>query len=112
MIYTLPLPPSGTNNAYHTSNGKWYKDRDIVLWERECLYMLRKKVDLLTGGITVNIGFYFPDNRRRDIDGKIKFVLDLCQKAGFYVDDSEVVNLIVSKRIDKNNPRLEMEVYV
>ncbi len=108
----LPLPPS-TNHAYHTNKGKWYKDESVTIWEDGCIYKLKKAkwhfYNLPT--ICVHIAFYFGDNRRRDIDGKIKFVLDMLQKAGAYKDDNLVTDLIVSKRIDKKNPRLEIDVY-
>lgn len=110
--FILPLPPIGTNNAYHSGKGHWYKDSKVKEWEEECLWKLKKKVKLTDKEfITVNIGFYFGDHRRRDIDSLIKFTLDLGTKAGFYKDDSLITDLIVSKRIDSKKPRLEICVY-
>lgn len=113
LLFTLPLPPTGTNHAYHTSRGRWYKDQRIVDWENECLMLLLggvQKIDY-TSILVVNIGFYFGDKRKHDIDGRIKFVLDLFEKAGAYGNDSEVTDLIVSKRFDKADPRMQVEIY-
>lgn len=109
----LELPPTGTNHAYHTNNGRWYKDSKISVWEDAQLYKLKhtKPVQIRPEGLCVNIGFYDADKRRRDIDGRIKFVLDLLQKAGFYKDDSLITDLFVSKRYSKEDPHLEVSVY-
>lgn len=110
----LDLPPTGTNHAYHTNNGRWYKDDKISVWEKAQLYKLkgvRKPPQAFPDELTVSIGFFDKDKRRRDIDGRIKFVLDLLQKAGFYKDDCLITNLIVSKRYDRENSRLEICVF-
>lgn len=112
MNFVLPLPPLGTNDGYHTNKGRWFKDPKVKRWEEECLWLLKGKVKAVKrDGVGVNIGFYYPDKLRRDIDGRIKFVLDLFTKAGAYKDDSLVTDLIVAKRLDKNHPRLEVEIY-
>lgn len=112
MKYTLPLPPTGTNHAYHTNQGRWYKDSKVTGWEADCLYRLKGKVKKITKeNITVNICFYDGDKRRRDIDGRIKSVLDLFTKAGAYEDDLMVMSLIVTKRYDKESPRMEVDIY-
>ena len=110
----LPLPPSGVNNAYHTGKGgRWYKDKDVKDWEEECLWLLKpikKWTKFNKGVVIVNIQFYFPNNRF-DIDSKIKFVLDMLQKAGAYQNDREVTQLWVVKHIDKKNPHMKVQVY-
>lgn len=111
--FILPLPPKSTNSGYKTGRGNFYKDESIKEWESDCLWTLRGvfKKPIEKEMITVNIGFYFGNKRRNDIDGKIKYVLDLLQRAGAYTDDSLVTDLIVAKRFDKENPRLEVEIY-
>ena len=85
-------------------------------WETECLYLLMGKVKKIERDVaTVTLKFYFGDlkemrRRRNDIDGRIKFCLDLLTKAGVYDDDSLVTDLIVQKRYDPENPRLEIGV--
>ena len=43
-----------------------------------------------------------------DIDGRIKPVLDLLQKANIVEDDSVFNDLIIRKRFDKEHPRIEI----
>jgi Holliday junction resolvase RusA-like endonuclease len=113
MKTRLPLPPLSTNHSYHTSNGRWYKDEQMTVWEDECLYKLKrvKKPFSPQSSYTVEIDFYFGNKRKNDIDGRIKGVLDMLGKAGFYPDDSLITRMIVSKQFDRENPRLEVLVY-
>lgn len=65
--------------------------------------------------IIVTLRFYYQNlkeigKRKNDIDGRIKFCLDLLTKAGVYDDDSLVTDLVVQKRYDPENPRLEIGV--
>lgn len=108
-MYTLPLPPTGTNNAYHTNKGRWFKDSKVHKWEKECLLLLQPQIIPTTGPVFLKIKFYDKDKRRRDIDGRIKSTMDLFQKAGLYVDDCLVDHLEVWKEYDKENPRVEVE---
>lgn len=110
MIITLPIPPLSTNHGYHTSGGRWYKDKKLTGWEEECLWVLKKEQKKVQEQYSVGIWFYFGNKRRNDIDGRIKPVLDLLQKAGFYLDDSLVTSLVVKKSYDKENPRVELIV--
>lgn len=110
MFITLPIPPVSTNHGYHTSGGRWYKDKKLTDWEEECLWILKNHTKFIKEEYSVVINFYFGNKRKNDIDGRIKPVLDLLQKAGFYPDDSLITELRVSKRYDKENPRLEVGV--
>lgn len=55
----------------------------------------------------VNITYYFPDKRRRDPDNYSgKFLLDGLTKAGIIKDDSfNNIDLILTGRVDRDNPR-------
>ncbi len=110
MRFTLPIPPTGTNNGYHTNQGRWYKDSKLVNWETECLYLLKGKVHLLEGAVSVKIVFVDKDKRRRDIDGRIKPVLDLLTKAGVYPDDQFVTHLEVWKEYKKDDSKVILEI--
>lgn len=112
-VINLTMSPAGTNHSYHTNGKRWYKDERITSWEKENLWLLKKVKyrPAKTEDFCVNIGFYFDNKRKNDIDGRIKAVLDILGKAGFYPDDSLVIDLIVSKRYDKEKPRIEVSVY-
>lgn len=60
----------------------------------------------------VNITYYFKDKRRRDPDNYSgKMLLDPLVKEGILIDDSfDVVTLVLDGKVDKQNPRTEIEI--
>lgn len=60
----------------------------------------------------VNITYYFKDQRRRDPDNYSgKMLLDPLVKEGILKDDSfDVVTLVLDGKVDKHNPRTEIEI--
>ena len=62
----------------------------------------------LSGPVSVSAVFYFP-NKRGDLDNRIKVLLDALQDV-HYADDKQVHYLEATRRIDKANPRVEVEI--
>ena len=54
----------------------------------------------LTGFLSVELYFYPPDNRRRDIDNVQKCLLDSLEKGGLLADDYQIKRLL-SERLEK-----------
>lgn len=63
----------------------------------------------LEGDVCVNVIFYFPDNRRRDMDAHLKALQD-SMSGIVYHDDSQINELHVFKYVDKDNPRVEVSI--
>ena len=65
----------------------------------------------------VLLTFYLPTNRQVDTDNLAKSVLDGMQPAKrgrgavVYRDDSQVVSLTVEKHVDRERPRVDVEVW-
>lgn len=63
----------------------------------------------------VQMKFYFPDRRRRDLDNGVKAVLDGLQHhksvPGVFRDDSQVDAFSCIRGYDKANPRVEIEIW-
>lgn len=62
-----------------------------------------------TDPIALNVIFYFPNKRRRDVDNCLKALLDCCTGL-LYADDSQIEELHVYKKIDAKNPRTVVQV--
>lgn len=60
--------------------------------------------------VDIAIEFYLPDRRKRDLDNLSKNVLD-AMNGIVYMDDRQVVNLLLSKYIDANSPRAVVRVF-
>lgn len=116
----MPLPP-GINHAYRPlSHGfigtealnqfkadaalllsQGYHDWPIITAIRKA----RQKVPL-----RVDLHFFFRYLWKNDIDGPIKFALD-AMFTRLEMNDVQIVNLHVTKQVDNDNPRTEIEVY-
>lgn len=99
--------PISVNRMYRgrkflTKDGKATKD--AIAWE----IASQVKSEPLVGSVAVNVLFYFK-NPRMDIDNALKALLD-CMTGIIYKDDSQIEELHVFKMIDKENPRIEIQV--
>ena len=105
------MPPSNVNHMYQrTRYGGVYKNPDIAKWELACRPAMKKQKKQEKDSYSVSMSFYHDNKRKNDIDSKLKIVLDMLQREGVYPDDCLVTDLVVAKRYDKANPRLELEV--
>lgn len=111
---TLPLPPSV--NSYHRSvplrNGvpKVLISRAGRAWKKKALQIAQmQKPQTLEGEVAVTLTVYFRD-RRRDLDNTVKPCLDLLQAIGVVANDRQVWRIAMERKIDKGDPRVEIEV--
>ena len=93
----LPYPPSINSYWRHVGSrvliskpGRQYR-QDVTELCRD------RRLEMLLGQLIVDITLYPPDRRRRDVDNSLKALLDALQHGGVYADDSQVVQLSVSK---------------
>ena len=61
------------------------------------------------GSVALNVLFYFPDKRKRDIDNCLKSLLDCCTGI-LFEDDSQIEELHVYKQVDVKNPRTIIQI--
>ncbi|HET7322653.1 MAG TPA: RusA family crossover junction endodeoxyribonuclease [Longimicrobiaceae bacterium] len=111
---TLPVPPSV--NSYHrsvtTRSGvaKVLVSRAGRAWKKKALQLAAmQRPQAVEGEVAVTLRVYFP-GRRRDLDNVAKPCLDLLQAAGVLANDRHVWRLVMERRIDRGNPRIEIEV--
>jgi len=107
------IPP--TNNKYmgNSHNFNEYR-REKERWHwliKEAINKAQKPKTPLVRAV-VNITYYFKDKRRRDPDNYSgKMLLDPLVKEGILKDDSfDVVTLVLDGKVDKHNPRTEVEI--
>jgi len=89
----LPWPPSV--NHYWGQRGKaryiGKKGKEFRLAVAEACAL--QGVSALEGRLAVHVSLWPPDKRRRDIDNPIKALLDACEHAGCFIDDSQIDEL-------------------
>ncbi|HFT7677541.1 TPA: crossover junction endodeoxyribonuclease RusA [Citrobacter braakii] len=108
---SLAWPPS--NNRYYRHNrgrthisteGKQYRELVADVIKQEML-------DIgITSPLKVRIECHMPDRRRRDLDNLQKAAFDALTKAGFWMDDVQVVDYRVVKMPIVKGGRLELTI--
>lgn len=107
VLKTIPLP---INQTYRRGKNSFYKTREAskaqedMGWEVKSQYRGKP----FEGNLKVSIAFYWP-RARRDIDSSVKATLDALTGI-LWVDDSQITDLVLSKQVDKVDPRLVIEV--
>lgn len=71
-------------------------------------WLAAQTTEVLEGDVDLECRVYF-ENRRRDLDGVIKVLLDVLQGV-LYGNDRQIHRLVFVKLYDKTNPRVEVEV--
>jgi crossover junction endodeoxyribonuclease RusA len=117
LALVLPLPPS-INHQYATVHGRRVLSRagrDFKLLVAETIQDWLERHDDAAAIVAVfqqhylslTIIFYFATALRRDLDGGLKIAQDaLCEALG--TNDNLVVEICLSKRVDRHKPRIEV----
>lgn len=95
---TLPYPPS--NNRYYRHNrGRTHISAEGKAYRAAVRDLIRASMlDVQTPcPLRLCIECHMPDRRRRDLDNLQKAAFDALTKAGFWLDDSQIVDYRVIK---------------
>lgn len=108
---TLPWPPA-VNNLYATVNGHRVLSKRGREYKKAVVVACCGNINCghVEGRLGVIISAFPPDNRRRDLDGILKIVLDSLVYAGVMADDSQVDYLEVSRRTPTGDGHLYVTV--
>ena len=96
MILKLPFPPS--------VNGYWraFKGRQIISKKgreyRELVLSMLPQMEPMSTRLSVEIDFYPPDRRKRDLDNYTKAMLDALTHGNVWEDDEQIDLLIIARR--------------
>jgi crossover junction endodeoxyribonuclease RusA len=110
MVITVPFPPS-LNKCYRSVNNRVLMSKTGRKYREDAIRSIRQQTSVGFGQhkVTVSIGAYMPDARRRDLDNLLKASLDALMKAQVFVDDSQIRMLTIENcGIDRDRPRLEI----
>ena len=88
---------------YMTEKGKEMKD----YYQKTAKKQFKGNISLDICEVTVHL--FFKDKRKHDVDNFNKLILDSLQGI-IYEDDNQIKKLTVDKEIDKDNPRIEIEI--
>jgi Holliday junction resolvase RusA-like endonuclease len=86
--------------------GRFYTPRKTKNAEQDLAWVMRQHVPMtLHGPIALVVVFFLPDRRKVDGDNLVKLVKDAGNTAKIWLDDSQVCDLVVRKRVDAAHPR-------
>lgn len=98
-VYRLPLPPTSNHRLIPAKiNGRTrlITSSEMRAWKKQVHEILQGEDEIpCVAGYRIHIAIWWPDRRKRDIDGPVKVCLDALVKAGILVDDSFVRYLTV-----------------
>jgi crossover junction endodeoxyribonuclease RusA len=98
LEFELPYPPS-INHYWRRVGYRTLISREGRRFRERVMQRLAERaVRPLAGPLAVEVDVYPPDHRRRDLDNVQKALLDALQHGGAYLDDSQIVQLLLSKR--------------
>ena len=96
-ILTLPKPP--TENQYR----RVFRGRPVISAEGRQFrkdveaHVKEMGIEKIDGRLCVEIDYYLPDRRKRDIDNILKALFDAVCLAGVYEDDEHIDMLLARK---------------
>jgi len=105
--YTIPGHPMSVNHMYgSTKKGGRFLTKEGKRWKENIKLECLSKFGRINSRepIIVQVVYYFPDNRKRDVSNYDKILLDALSGV-LYVDDSQIQCASLHKFIDKKNPR-------
>lgn len=113
MKLVLPYPP--TVNHYWGQRGK------IRFLTAKAKKFRQEVVDIVEelgydndvdGDLEMRVKLIPPDRRKRDIDNTLKPILDALEHADVYINDAQIVRLVVNKDTFKGKDKARAEIEI
>ena len=103
MHLELPYPPSVNHYWGQSGNRRFIGKKGVAFRAAVVAAFENSKGNMIEGRLAVHIELYPPDRRKRDIDNVLKALLDACEHAGCYENDSLIDELhIIRKDVIKD----------
>ena len=94
----LPYPPS-VNHYWGVSGKQRFIGKKGKEFRAKVMDAVNEAgIQALEGRLAVHVALYPPDRRKRDIDNVLKSLLDACEHAGCYENDSQIDELHIIRR--------------
>ena len=95
---SLPLPPSVNHYWGQAGNHRFIGKKGKEFRAQVMDAVNEAGIQPLEGRLAVHIALFPPDKRKRDIDNVLKSLLDACEHAGCYENDSQIDELHITRR--------------
>lgn len=99
----LPYPPSVNHYWGQSGNRRFIGKKGVAFRAAVLNAATEADANPLEGRLSVHIELFPPDRRKRDLDNVLKSLLDACEHAGCYENDSQIDEIhIVRKEVIKD----------
>lgn len=113
----VPSKSNGYRTAVYSSpkTGKpiarLIKSQELKAYEESFGYQFnpQRRGRFFPGDFSMVLHVYYKD-RRRDLDGSLKIILDCLQEYKLIKNDRHMQELFIKRHIDAKNPRIEFEL--
>ena len=94
----LPYPPSVNHYWGQAGNHRFIGKKGKEFRAQVMDAVNEAGIQPLEGRLAVHIALFPPDRRKRDVDNVLKSLLDACEHAGCYENDSQIDELHITRR--------------
>ena len=94
----LPFPPSVNHYWGQRGNHRFLGKRGKEFRQQVAEACLESGIKTMHGRLAVHVALFPPDRRKRDVDNILKPLLDACEHAGCFVDDSQIDELHIIRQ--------------
>lgn len=99
---SLPYPPSINHYWGSRGNHRFIGKKGKEFRQAVAEACLDANVQEMSGKLAMHVALFPPDRRKRDVDNVLKPLLDACEHAGCFVDDSQIDELhIIRQEVQK-----------
>lgn len=93
----LPFPPALNNLYANTDHGRVLRKPGKAYKHAALAAVEEQGIEHVVGRLTVEVWAHPPTNRKRDLDGLFKVMLDALGEAGVFEDDSQIDHLTIHR---------------
>jgi crossover junction endodeoxyribonuclease RusA len=94
----LPYPPSVNHYWGQSGNRRFIGKKGVAFRAAVLNAAIEAGTSPLEGRLAVHIDLYPPDRRKRDLDNVLKSLLDACEHAGCYINDSQIDEIHITRK--------------
>lgn len=99
--FKIKQEPISVNQAYQGRKVKTEEYRSFI--ESAAWEIKNQKPEQFKGKLFVEVILYLTNEKKSDIDNRLKSIFDACTQGGLWKDDSQIYEMFVSKRKDSKN---------
>ena len=113
IAFTVPGPPQPKERPRRARQGHVYTPKRTQQYEEKVRWYAlaagARRISRVGGPYSLTVHLHLPNRRRVDADNCLKTIADALNGV-VWDDDAVVVELHVTKAIDRENPRAEVEI--